>query len=73
MNTKGIMILRNIPSKIATFLGEVKLEMKKVNWPTKQETVKYTIIIIGFSVVVALYLGGVDLIFSKLLNFLITR
>lgn len=67
------MILRNIPSKIATFLGEVKLEMKKVNWPTKQETVKYTIIIIGFSVVVALYLGGVDLIFSKLLNFLITR
>lgn len=67
------MALKNIPSRIVTFLGEVKLEMKKVNWPTRQETLKYTLIVIGFSIVVALYLGGVDFLVSKLLTYLINR
>ena len=42
--------------------------MKKVNWPTKKETLKYTLIIIGVSVVVAVFLGGFDFIFSTVLN-----
>ena len=57
-----------IPSKIDTFLKEVKVEMKKVNWPTKKETLRYTLIVIGVSLVVALYLGGIDAIFTSLLN-----
>ncbi|PIW92119.1 MAG: preprotein translocase subunit SecE, partial [Candidatus Nealsonbacteria bacterium CG_4_8_14_3_um_filter_37_23] len=31
-------------TKIITFLKEVKLEIKKVNWPTRQETIRYTLI-----------------------------
>jgi len=42
--------------------------MKKVNWPTRQETMQYTLIVIGLSVAVALYLGGLDFLFSFLLN-----
>jgi len=43
------------------FLGEVWTELTKVVWPTKRETVKYTIIVIIFSIVVAIFLGMVDL------------
>jgi len=55
-------------NKIVTFLKEVRLEMKKVNWPTRQETLRYTLIIIGVSVVVAIFLGALDFIFTTLLN-----
>ena len=55
-------------SKITTFLKEVRLEMKKVNWPTREETIRYTLIVIGISVAVAIFLGGLDFIFATLLN-----
>ena len=51
-----------IITKIITFFKEVRLEIKKVNWPTKQETLRYTLIVIGLSVVVAAYLGIIDLL-----------
>jgi preprotein translocase subunit SecE len=55
-------------SKITTFFKEVKMEMKKVNWPTKEETIRYTLIVIAISVVIAIYLGGLDFIFTTILN-----
>lgn len=55
-------------NKIITFLKEVRLEMKKVNWPTGQETLRYTLIVIGISLVVAALLGTLDFIFTTLLN-----
>jgi len=42
------------------FLGEVKSELAKVVWPTRAETVKYTLSVIIFSVVVAFVLGAFD-------------
>ena len=62
------MNLANIPNRIITFLKEVKLEMKKVNWPTREETIKYTLIVIGASIVVAIYLGGLDVLFTFLIR-----
>ena len=56
---------------LITFLKEVKLEIKKVNWPTRQETIKYTLIVIGISAGVAAFLGILDFIFTALLNKLI--
>jgi len=62
------MNLKNIPSKIVTFLKEVRLEMKKVNWPTREQTLRYTLIVIGVSAAVAAFLGTIDFIFTTLLN-----
>lgn len=62
------MNFKNIPNKIITFLKEVRLEIKKVNWPTKQETFRYTLIVVGISVAVAIFLGTLDFIFTTLLN-----
>ena len=62
------MKISNLPKKLVSFLKEVKLEMKKVNWPTRKETIKYTLIIITVSIAVAAFLGGLDYIFTTLLN-----
>ena len=62
------MSIKNIPNKVTTFLKEVKVEMKKVNWPDKKTTLRYTLIVLGVSLVVAIYLGGLDVLFTTLLN-----
>jgi len=62
------MKLSQIPSKIVIFLKEVRLEMKKVNWPTRKETTRFTLIVVGVCLAVATYLGGLDFIFTTLLN-----
>ena len=59
-------------TKIKKFFQEVKTEMKKVNWPTKDETVKYTLVVIGATAAVAVYLGALDaVLFGILENFVI--
>jgi len=58
------MKITNLPQKIATFLKEVKLEIKKVNWPTRRETIRYTLIVISVSLGTALFLGGIDYVLA---------
>ncbi|MDI6602810.1 MAG: preprotein translocase subunit SecE [Patescibacteria group bacterium] len=60
-------------NKIITFLKEVQLEMKKVNWPTREETIKYTLMVIAVSLAVAIFLGGFDFVFTTLLNWFIIK
>lgn len=55
-------------NKAIVFLREVREELKKVNWPTKQETINYTMIVIGVSLAIASFLGGLDFIFSKIIE-----
>lgn len=55
-------------SKIKNFLIEVKSEMKKVAWPTRKETLKYTLAVIGVSAVLAAFLGGLDYVLTYLLE-----
>ena len=52
---------------IATFLKETKSELKKVSWPTREQTFHYTVIVVGASLVVAAFLGGLDFLFNFLL------
>ena len=67
-NTINRVNLLGFVSKIITFLKEVKLEMKKVNWPTRENVIRYTLIVIVSSLVVAIFLGGLDFGFSSILN-----
>jgi len=54
--------------KITQFLKEVRQELKKVSWPSRQETIKYTLIVVGVSAAVAIFLGGLDFLFVWVLN-----
>ncbi|MBN1586621.1 MAG: preprotein translocase subunit SecE [Candidatus Omnitrophica bacterium] len=53
------------------FLSEVQTEMKKVTWPERQELVGSTAIVIVSTILLATYIGLWDLVFSRLMNFLI--
>ena len=51
-------------NKIKTYILESIEEMKKVTWPTKKETYHYTLLIIGISLGIALFLGALDYLFN---------
>lgn len=57
--------------KITTFLAEVKEELGKVTWPTKDATVGTTAVVIALVIVISIFLGVVDVGLSKLFNLLI--
>jgi len=47
-------------NKTTQFLREVRVELAKVSWPTRNQTVLYTLVVIGMSVFLALFLGLMD-------------
>ena len=55
-------------NKVLTFIKEAKVELLKVNWPSKKQTLNYTLIVIGVSLAVAAFLGGLDYVFNYLLK-----
>mgnify|MGYP001563396215 CR=1 FL=1 len=54
--------------RFLTFLQESKIELKKVTWPTREETIQSTVAVIIISGIVAAFLGGLDFIFRTLIN-----
>lgn len=55
------------------FLKEVKAELLKVTWPTRKEAIRLTGIVLIISVIVGLYIGGLDYIFTKITEFLLKK
>jgi preprotein translocase subunit SecE len=51
---------------IARFFGEVISELRKVNWPTRQETTRLTILVLAIAVSMGIFLGAIDYLFSLL-------
>ena len=54
--------------KIKTFFQEVWTEAKKVDWPSRQQTFRYTLLVIGITTAVAAFLGILDFGFLKILE-----
>jgi len=48
-----------------TFLKEVREELKKVVWPGREEVIRLTGVVILVSLVVGIFLGGLDFVFTK--------
>ena len=60
----------NIFAKPLNFLREVKAELGKVAWSTKQELLASTIVVIVVTIILGFFIGIIDLILSKLLTLL---
>ncbi|WP_457570319.1 preprotein translocase subunit SecE [Desulfurobacterium sp.] len=56
-----------------TFLKEVKQELDKVTWPTREEVVEATIGVLVFTGIIAAYFWVIDMIFTRLLQFIIKQ
>jgi len=55
-----------------TFAKDARLEVRKVVWPTRQETMQTTLIILVVSTIVGLILWGLDGVFVRLVSFITT-
>lgn len=55
------------------FIKEVIAELKKVNWPTREETIKLTVVVIAISVIVAAFIGGLDALLLRITSALFKR
>ena len=62
-----------MPNKVVGFFNEVKLEMGKVSWPTKDELVGSTIVVLVSLAMLSLFIGVCDLFLSKIVNVIMTR
>ena len=51
--------------KITEFFKEVVAEAKHITWPTRKQTIYFTIAVLAISILVAYYLGLLDFLFSK--------
>lgn len=56
------------PNPIGQFFREASSEMKKVVWPSREETQRLTLVVIGISLSIGLLLGGFDYVFTWLIN-----
>ena len=54
-----------------SFLQEVYAELRKVTWPTRQEVIRLTVAVILISVIVGVFIGALDFIFTSLLQVII--
>ncbi len=54
---------------IFVFFKEVKEELGKVAWPSREQTIRYTILVILVAVLVGLFLGGLDYILTAMTAF----
>ena len=59
--------------KFQRYLRESYLEMKSVVWPSRKQTISHTILVILFSVAIAVFLGSLDILFTYLLQTLIIK
>ena len=55
-------------SKFTEYIKETKTELKHVVWPSRQQTIFYTIIVVVLSVLIAYFLGVFDFIFLQALK-----
>jgi len=58
-------------NKLVNYFKGAKEELSKVVWPSRQATINHSLMVIGVSIVVALFLGVVDLGLSKVIESLI--
>ena len=62
------MKAKNIFNKINNFIKEAVAELKKVIWPTKKDLKNSTIVVISTIIIASIFIGLVDIIFTRVLT-----
>ncbi|MCX6712536.1 MAG: preprotein translocase subunit SecE [Candidatus Vogelbacteria bacterium] len=59
--------------RLINYFKDTRSEMNHVSWPSREQTINFTIIVLGFSVLVGLLLGVFDFAFSFILKSFILK
>lgn len=58
-------------AKTKSFLDEVKIELGKVTWPTRKETLATAWVVVVIVMLISFYLGACDIILAKLMRLIL--
>lgn len=58
---------------LLSHIRESRAEMKHVKWPSKKQVINYTAAVIILSLIIAAYVGALDVVFTKILAFIISN
>jgi len=58
-------------ANVGTFLKEVKEELKKVTWASKEETIGTTVVVLVLVILISAFIGIVDIGLSKIIQFIV--
>ncbi|NCN52775.1 preprotein translocase subunit SecE [Candidatus Parcubacteria bacterium] len=58
-------------NRFINYLRDTKGELKHVSWPSREQAIVYTVLVIAISVAVALFIAAFDFLFGEGLNLLI--
>ena len=65
-------VVRKQPNRIVRYFQESNAELRKVNWPTRQEARQLTILVLVVVAISSAVLGTLDYVFSKLIGWILT-
>lgn len=60
-------------TRILDFFKEVQVELSKVVWPTREQTIKLTLMVILVTIAVGVFVSGVDFVLAKLTSFIYAK
>ena len=63
----------SIYAKLSDYFRSSKKELEAVQWPTKQETIRYSALVIGVSVVFAVFFGALDYGLTAIVNIYVSQ
>jgi preprotein translocase subunit SecE len=55
-------------ARVREFIREVMAEFRKVTWPSREELINSTTVVIAVTVVLAFFLGGVDIVLARIVE-----
>ncbi|MEA3305246.1 MAG: preprotein translocase subunit SecE [Candidatus Omnitrophota bacterium] len=59
-------------NKIVNFFREVKVELGKVSWSTREELITSTIVVLISVTLLAIFIGICDFAFLRIINFIVS-
>lgn len=68
----GLVLITKPGRKLLQFFKDARIEIRKVVWPTRQETMQATLMVLVAVLLMSLLLWGMDLILFRIINFLTT-
>jgi preprotein translocase subunit SecE len=70
---KFLKFFKNLPKNVARPFKNMWHELRKVTWPTKEDLIKYSLIVLMFLVFMGVVIGLLDLGASSLVSLLVRR
>jgi preprotein translocase subunit SecE len=63
---------RTRSNPVSRYLRETSGELRKVTWPTRQDAIQLTVLVLIVVLLASLFLGSLDYLFRELMGFIIT-